>query len=333
MSATTTTARQAPPSLLKRVVIDHPLVAFFVLAFLGTWAVLLPTVLFESGLGLIPISLPVPSLLFLPPAVIAGPPLAAFVVTRIVEGKEGTRKLRRRVLRWRVGIHWYLIVLFGLPVAYFLVASLVFGTAPLNALTEKWPLIFTSYLPNVLVTVLVASVWEETGWAGFATPRMQDKYGPLLASVALGILWALWHLPWYFASGVVVDEKVRLADIERLLYLLPLLILLAIPSRIIMTWLFNSAMGSVLIITLFHAGWDTTNTKIIPAFMPQMDKMFANNEWLYVLFGILALLLIVFTKGRLSYRPDHAAPPAEDAEDAPSSKAERRIPGSNMPSG
>jgi hypothetical protein len=71
MSATTTTARPAPPSLLKRMVIDHPLVAFFVLAFVGTWTVLLPTVLFESGLGLIPISLPVPSLLFLPPAVIA----------------------------------------------------------------------------------------------------------------------------------------------------------------------------------------------------------------------------------------------------------------------
>jgi hypothetical protein len=154
-----------------------------------------------------------------------------------------------------------------------------------------------------------------------------------MASVVLGTLWALWHLPWYFTSGVVVDEKVGLADIERLLYLLPLLILLAIPSRIIMTWLFNSAMGSVLIITLFHAGWDTTNTKIIPAFMPGLDKVFAENALVYAIFYAIALLLIVFTKGRLSYKPDHAAPPVEDAEDAPSSKAERRIPGSNMPSG
>jgi hypothetical protein len=106
MSATTTTSPPATPPFLKRLVIDHPLVAFFVVAFLGGWLVLAPTVLFESGFGLIPIALPAPAvMLFFIPAAMVGPTLAAFVVTRIVEGKEGTRKLlRRRILMWRVGV-------------------------------------------------------------------------------------------------------------------------------------------------------------------------------------------------------------------------------------
>jgi membrane protease YdiL (CAAX protease family) len=313
------------------MVIDHPLVAFFVLAFLGGWLVLLPTVLFESGFGLIPIDIPAPAvMLSFIPAAMAGPALGAFVVTRMVEGKQGTRQLlRRRILRWRVGVQWYLIAVFGVPPVYFLAASLVLGTAPLEALIEDWPFLFTSYLPKVVMVFLIVSLWEEIGWMGFALPRLQEKYGPLMASVVLGVLWALWHLPAYFNSTQVVADKVGLGELDRLLYLLPPLILLATFTRIVMTWLFNVAMGSVIVVTLFHAAFNVSNNELVTAFMPQMKSMFANNEWIYPVLGVLALLLIVFTKGRLSYKAEHTAPP----QDAPSSKVERRVSGSRTPSG
>jgi membrane protease YdiL (CAAX protease family) len=210
MSATTTVSSPATIPILKRSVMGHPLVAFFVLAFLGGWIVLLPTVLFESGFGLIPIDIPAPAvMLSFIPAAMAGPTLAAFVVTGLVEGKGGVRKLlRRRILRWRVGVRWYLIAVFGAPVVYFLAASLVLGTAPLDALIEDWPFLFTSYLPKVVMVFLIVSLWEEIGWMGFALPRLQEKYGPLMASVVLGVLWALWHLPAYFNSTQVVADKV-----------------------------------------------------------------------------------------------------------------------------
>jgi len=329
MSATTTTPRPATLPLLKRMVIDHPLVAFFVLAFLGGWLVLLPTVLFESGFGLIPIDIPAPAvMLSFIPAAMAGPALGAFVVTRMVEGKQGTRQLLRRILRWRVGVQWYLIAVFGVPPVYFLAASLVLGTAPLEALIEDWPFLFTSYLPKVVMVFLIVSLWEEIGWMGFALPRLQEKYGPLMASVVLGVLWALWHLPAYFNSTQVVADKVGLGELDRLLYLLPPLILLATFTRIVMTWLFNVAMGSVIVVTLFHAAFNVSNNELVTAFMPQMKSMFANNEWIYPVLGVLALVLIVFTKGRLSYEPDQATPP----QDAPSSKLDRGPSGSNAPS-
>ena len=330
MSITTAIPRSATPPLLKRMVIDHPLVAFFVLAFLGGWLVLLPTVLFESGFGLIPIDIPAPAvMLSFIPAAMAGPALGAFVVTRMVEGKQGTRQLLRRILRWRVGVQWYLIAVFGVPPVYFLAASLVLGTAPLEALIEDWPFLFTSYLPKVVMVFLIVSLWEEIGWMGFALPRLQEKYGPLMASVVLGVLWALWHLPAYFNSTQVVADKVGLGELDRLLYLLPPLILLATFTRIVMTWLFNVAMGSVIVVTLFHAAFNVSNNELVTAFMPQMKSMFANNEWIYPVLGVLALLLIVFTKGRLSYKAEHTAPP----QDAPSSKVERRVSGSRTPSG
>ena len=332
MSATTTTRRQTTPPLLKRLVIGYPLVGFFALAFLGGWLVLLPTVLFESGFGLIPIDIPAPAvMLSFIPAAMAGPALAAFVVTRMVEGKQGTRKLlRRRILRWRVGIHWYLIAIFGLPPIYFLAASLVLGTAPLEALIEEWPFLFTTYLPKVVMVFLIVSLWEEIGWMGFALPRLQEKYGPLLASVVLGVLWALWHLPAYFNSTQVVADKVGLGELDRLLYLLPPLMLLATFTRIVMSWLFNVTMGSVIVVTLFHAAFNMSNNELTTAFMPQMNSMFANNGWIYPVLGVLALLLIVFTRGRLSYRPDQAALSAEEAS---SSKVEGRVSGSRTPSG
>ena len=234
---------------------------------------------------------------------------------------------------WRVGVRWYLIAVFGIPVAYFVAASLVLGTAPLEVLIEEWPFLFTSYLPKVVMVFLIVSLWEEIGWTGFALPRLQKKYGPLLASVVLGVLWALWHLPAYFNSTQVVADKVGLGELDRLLYLLPLSMLLATSTRIVMSWLFNVTMGSVILVTLFHATFNISNNELITNFMPQINSMFANYEWMYAVLGELALVLIVFTGGRLSYKPDRAAPAAQDAQEASSSKVEWRVPGSNAPSG
>ena len=126
--------------------------------------------------------------------------------------------------------------------------------------------------------------------------------------------------------------KIRwgLGELDRLLYLLPLLMLLATSTRIVMTWLFNSAMGSVIIVTLFHAGFNISNNELITTFMPEINRIFANYEWLYVVLGVLALVLIVFTKGRLSYKPKHAEGSA--AEEAPSGEVEGGISGTNTPS-
>jgi len=84
---------------------QHPLVAFFSIAFAGTWLLELPMVLGKDGLGLLPYS--VPMILFIILyilGVFSGPTLAAYLVTNALDGKDGMRKLFRRYGQWRVGV-------------------------------------------------------------------------------------------------------------------------------------------------------------------------------------------------------------------------------------
>ena len=100
-------------------------------------------------------------------ASILGIALPAFLVTAATAGKDGIQDLLSRSLKWRVGARWYLIALFGLLVANLLGASVFSGLAPLEALLEKWQLLFTMFLPEVLFPFLFIQVFEETGWTGF----------------------------------------------------------------------------------------------------------------------------------------------------------------------
>src|SRR5437660_1701129 len=150
MSTIATTSPSATSSPLKRLISGHPLLAYFVIAFVGSWASLLPIVLSRgvNGLGLLPYTLPdsvfyIAGILF----TFAGPALASLVVTAIISGKAGVGQLLRRCIQWRVGIQWYLIAIFG-----FLLVSLLRYTVPtgLNlplALLVQSQLLLTVFLP------------------------------------------------------------------------------------------------------------------------------------------------------------------------------------------
>src|SRR5690349_908184 len=116
MTTIATTSRPATNSVLRRLICSHPIVAYFAIAFAGTWALLLPFALSrnENGLGLLPFTLPdiafIAAFLLSAPA---GPALASLAVTAITSGKAGVKKLLRRCVQWRVGIGWYLIAIYG----------------------------------------------------------------------------------------------------------------------------------------------------------------------------------------------------------------------------
>jgi len=163
MATTTATPSRTTATTGTRSVL--PLVAFFALAYALSWLILVP-----AGLGLLPDSAGI--LAWLAPF---GPAVAAFVVTALTGGRSAVGQLLRRMVQWRVGIHWYLLILFGVPLVELLGAFAVLGSVPLDDLAKNWPLIFTSYLPQVLVAVVVIGLAEETGWRGFALPRLQER--------------------------------------------------------------------------------------------------------------------------------------------------------------
>jgi CAAX protease family protein len=84
-------------ALIKR----YPLSAFFVLAYALSWWVY-PLIQVSPIVGFVGLF---------------GPALAAVIVVAAAEGKSGLKDLLGRIVRWRVGVRWYVIAL-GLPAVW-----------------------------------------------------------------------------------------------------------------------------------------------------------------------------------------------------------------------
>ena len=275
-----------PGSLLAR----YPLTSFFVMAFAFSWIIWSPWFLSEDGAGLLPFSSPLLVSFLVPLGILLGPALSGFILTGVTEGRMGIRRLLRRIVLWRVGLRWYLFALIGVPVIMALgTIILPGGIASLLGLGPGYVL---SYLGTyVLVVILGGPLFEEPGWRGFALPRMQPLHGPLVGTLILGLLWALWHLPeflvpvWAESSG----GSSFLAIVK--------FILIAIAFAIVTTWAFNNTRGSVFIAILVHASIDTFSIPVGGLASPS-----AVGNSILLSFGVFALVLVVLTRGRLGYQ-------------------------------
>jgi membrane protease YdiL (CAAX protease family) len=142
-----------------------------------------------------------------------------------------------------------------------------------------------------LTLILGGPLGEEPGWRGFALPRLQLLHGPLVESVVLGILWGMWHLPLFWSG---VWTPLTIPNVV-------MFILMITALTIIITWVFNNAKGSLLITMLMHASFNTFANKIVAPLFPAPIL----NEYpllpVLVGFGVVALLVVAFTRGRLGY--------------------------------
>lgn len=231
---------------------SRALIAFFVLAFLGSWLAWLPAALPGLGLPAIDLTLPFSGLLGA-----FGPTLAALIIVAAVRGRRGLGKLLRRALIWRVSPGWYLFVLFWPPLLVLaggMIAGLLGSATPDYAappvlelyplppeLMEvgPWPVLPFIFLQNLLIG---SAMGEEIGWRGFALPRLQARMGALGASLVLGVVWAVWHLPLYLTPGHPLSDV-----------FLGWTLLAIVGDAILFTWIFNHTRGSLLLALLFHA--------------------------------------------------------------------------------
>ena len=108
--------RAASWSSARQLVARHPVATFLILCYAVNWATAIPW--FRTRTDILPHDLPMWGSL----GTIFGVALPAFLVVAASNGRAGVRDLIRRSLRWRVGIRWYLVALFGLPIAVLVVA-------------------------------------------------------------------------------------------------------------------------------------------------------------------------------------------------------------------
>ena len=160
---------------------QRPLLSYFVLAYALSWVIWIPLAVVLNSPAETPEALSL--LLFVG---IWGPTVAGFIMTRVVDGKEGVSRLWARYRNWRVGFQWYLVMFFSMPVllAGGLVIYVLQGNLTGQFVPGAWPLALLTVIP----AVLFGPLGEEGGWRGFALPRLQDKYSAFWSSLILGVI-------------------------------------------------------------------------------------------------------------------------------------------------
>jgi CAAX protease family protein len=261
----------------------RPLVAFFVLAFaLSWWAWIL------YALELSPM-----------PILSCGPFLAAIVLLALTRGKAGVKDLFSRIVRWRVGLRWYAVELL-LPVGLSAVATalnlLVLGARyPSSTELGDWTSLFATFAITLLVPGF-AGTWEEPGWRGYALPRLQSGRSALVASLIIGIFWALWHLPLMMVGEAAWSDLVQIVAVS-----------------VVFAWVFNNANGSVLIVMLMHAMNNTISGHFFSRMFSGPDS--AGQSLMLVVVWCAVAIAVVAVAG-----PAHLSRKDEKQEEPPETK-------------
>jgi uncharacterized protein len=221
----------------------HPIITFFVLTYVFTWAIESPLVFLTDsltatqGLVLVILASNVPS-------------AVAIVLTAIVLGRGALRKLLGRLLIWRVSPFWYLVVFLG-PVA------LTGGVVLLNALMGGPALSLGMTLVGATIffafsVVPGSALGEEIGWRGYVLPRLQSRMSALSAALLIAPLWGLWHLPLWLTGDPVKTPTFFVPFVGGVFAL-----------SVITTWVYNSTGGSLLMVVLLHATFNLPITLTI----------------------------------------------------------------------
>jgi uncharacterized protein len=191
-----------------------------------------------------------------------GPLVAAVILIAQESGGVGVRSLLGRILQWRVAPIWYAVALLG-PLVLTLVAMVVevvlLGGQPpsLGLLIGELPSTLLTLVVNGVYFLIFVTLGEEVGWRGYALPALQARYSAFLASLILGVVWASWHLPVFF------NPDTSYSHLSFFLFLA-----FIVPVTVLMSWLFNSTRGSVLMVMLFHAVLNTSDElwKVLPRY-------------------------------------------------------------------
>lgn len=214
----------------------YPLVTFFTLAYLLPWSVWATTIAEQHKL----LSWHIPQSL----AFWLGLTIATYMVAMLSGGKKAIMDLLKRLIRVKIPAQWYVIALAIVPLLATIAILLFQSFGGMNAhfgteVTTSSLFIF------FLIEWWLFLITEETAWRGFALPRLQKKFTPLTASLILGLLWGLWHIPLFFVVG---SFQANLPFVGFLIS--------AIATSVLASWIFNNARGSVFLLALFHAATD-----------------------------------------------------------------------------
>ncbi len=253
---------------LRQGIERHPLAAFVLLAYGSSW--LLGVVAYDERLA-------VDEWLRTGATYAAkfGPSLAGLLLATALGGAPGLRQLLAGLLRWRVALAWYVLALAGPAALWYLAATVYLWASDIPGHFD-WSRV-AGFLPLLaMLFFLGGGLGEELGWRGFLLPRLLERHGPIAASLAIGLVWGLWHAPVFFYAA---------AERGGGLGSLALFTAFACSLSLLFTWVWRGTSGSLLLAVLLHASINATEStakEIVP--------LLQNSVPATILYGVLVLV-------------------------------------------
>jgi membrane protease YdiL (CAAX protease family) len=272
---------------LANVLRKKPVISFFILAFIISWAIWTPLVIyyysspFEVSFSTVPVVLIIFAFLGF-----FGPTIAGLIMARVADGRGGIKKLLSGWKFWRTSIFWYLGILACRllldVVSYSLSVSLFNLDVTLD--WSRWSLILPAFGQAALIGGAIA---EETGWRGFALPRLMKSRSALFSALIIGVLWGLWHLPLCLIPGAnfptATTPELFLVYVAKV-----------ICFSVIISWIYVNTKGNIFACYLFHALLNTALTGNIVRFADQQSGWWVQMCVSAVIFALAAIGLVVF---------------------------------------
>ncbi len=214
------------------------------------------------------------------------PSLTAIILTAIISGKKGVDALLRKIWQARVHISWYAAAFLLVPLLLSIALGVYFllGGTPLVVQWVTLPFSFFLYL-------IVAGLGEELGWRGFALPRLQTNRPAFSASLIVGVIWGLWHLP------ILVVASQPLAPL--FIFSATIFVLMMVGFSVLSAWIYNNTRGSLLLVILFHAAITTSLNTFLIAYRSQLPGVLM----LVMLWITLAIIVRLSGIAKLSRQP------------------------------
>ncbi len=198
------------------------------------------------------------------------PAVCAIALTGFAGGRPALRALVGRLALWRVSWRWWAAAIVVQPILLLVSAGLYNLLRPATPIT---PVPFASIAAFVSTTIAlgIASLGEEIGWRGVALPGLQMRQSPLTSSVILGLVWGVWHVPFWILVGSYEQFGLAYFGVN---------LLGVVPLTIFITWLFNHTRGSILLAVVFHVAFNLVNSAWLPVgTIPAALLIFVALEW------------------------------------------------------
>ncbi len=259
---------------------------FFLLTFAYSWVIWIPSVL--DGIGIdFPFSVTGYSAL----VVIIGafaPLMAAITLVVREEGWKGIRAFLGQALDFHIK-PVYLILALSLPllihvIAHYLALAVGLDVAKTLFPTEipVGPIVLA--VPYFFLMLVIGGGQEEIGWRGYAQEPLQEKIGVIPASLVIGLIWGIWHLPLWFMAGDLHSSYSFLA-----------FVIMTTSISIMYAWFYNSSGKKLVVVMFFHA-MNNTAAPLLP-FLHGIEGKPETAYWLYaavnVIFGFIFSYLLI----------------------------------------